>query len=109
MRAATLRSRLAFQKQIAGGGDASWGSALEWVEFARVWGSVQAEAGTETAGDHAVMSSVTYTVRTRWLDGVTSQQRIVWNDRTLDILSVIDPTGRGRELEIKAVENVANG
>jgi SPP1 family predicted phage head-tail adaptor len=106
MRAGTLKDRITFQRQAPSGSDDSWGPTSGWFTEARVWASVQAEAGTEGAGDHGVMTAVTYTIKTRFVAGITASNRITWNNKTLDIVSVIDPTGRSRELEIKAIENV---
>ena len=109
MKAGTLRDRITLQKQTPSGGDDSYGPPSEWIDDSRVWASVKAEAGTEGAGDHGVMTAVTYTIKTRFVSGITTQNRVVWKGVTLDIVSVIDPSGRGRELEIKAVENISNG
>lgn len=109
MRAGTLRERVTLQKLVSDGGDADWAKSKAWVDGYRVWGSVQAEAGGESSKGDGVVSSVTYTIRVRYLPDVTSEWRGLWKDKTLDIVSVIDPTGRRRELEIKAVEHPSNG
>lgn len=109
MRAGTLKHRVTLQRQTPSGGDATWAAPTTWVDEHRVWASVQADAGAESKADNAVMTAVSYTIRIRFLADVTSEWRMLWNGKTLDIVSVIDPTGRGHELEIKAIENVANG
>lgn len=105
MRAGTLRERITLQKLVEGGGDAAWTTPREWVDGHRVWAGVVAASGGEKSGADGVLSSVSYTIRVRYLADVTSAWRVVWKGKVLDIVSAIDPTGRGRELEIKAVEH----
>ena len=105
MRAGSLRERIAIQAEVAGGGDTTWGTTKTWVDSSRVWASVKADTGSEGVEAEGVQSRSSYTVRIRYLDGVTSRNRIELKDgRLLDIVSVIDPTGKKHELEIKAVE-----
>src|SRR5688572_7063004 len=108
MRAGLLRDRIDLLKPIATVGD-EWGKGTNWVSEATVWAEVKPVAGAEKATPTAVQTSVSYDIRIRFVPDVTSQWRVVWRGRTLDIVSVIDPTGRGRELEIKAVEHTSNG
>jgi hypothetical protein len=49
MKAGTLKDRITLQKQTPSGGDDSWGQPSEWIDEARVWASIEAEAGTEAS------------------------------------------------------------
>jgi SPP1 family predicted phage head-tail adaptor len=108
MRAGLLRERIDLLRPVTTVGD-EWGHGTNWPSEASVWAQVTPSAGAEKASDTAVQASVSYDIRIRFVPDVASDWRIVWRGRSLDIVSVVDATGRGRELEIKAVENVSNG
>ena len=104
MRAGTLRNRVTFHrpKKVSNG---DWGSKIGWEEFATVWAEAIASSGAERVEQRGVEASNTYTIRLRYMDGVTPEHRVSVDGRTLDIVSAIDPTGRKRELVISAVEH----
>ncbi|MGC4031477.1 MAG: phage head closure protein [Tepidisphaeraceae bacterium] len=100
-----MRERIVIQAEVADGGDTTWGTNTTWVDHARVWANVKAESGGEAVEGQAVVSRTAYTVRIRYLSGVTSRNRLALRDgRLLDVLSVVDPTGKKRELELAAIE-----
>ena len=86
------------------------GPQPDYADVATVWASViGTESGNETSAAGAVTADTIYNVTLRDFPGVTSQWRITWGTKTLDIISVFDPDGRKRQLNIKAVENQSNG
>lgn len=108
MRAGLLRERIDLLRPVANVGD-EWAKGTNWPTEYTGWAEVTPVAGAEKATAIAVQASVSYDIRIRFAPDVASDWRIVWRGRLLDIVSVFDPTGRGRELEIKAVENISNG
>ena len=67
---------------------------------------VQAHRGGEAERAETIQSRHLFHVHTRYRDGITSDMRLTWNGRTLDVESVIDPTGTRRVLVIEAHESV---
>jgi SPP1 family predicted phage head-tail adaptor len=112
MRAGELRESINLEAPTPQNEGQQWGAtgaAQYTTVYSGIRASVIADAEAETVADHAVMTATTFTVRIRWLRDITNTWRVIWGSRVLDIVSVIDPTGRKRELVIKAVENVSNG
>jgi SPP1 family predicted phage head-tail adaptor len=90
MLAGKLRERVTFEKLVPAGGDADWGDPTAWIGDGTVWASVTPNNGNEKAGKDGVVTVNSYTIRTRYREGITSQHRIKWRLRTMDILSVVD-------------------
>ena len=88
--------------------------SLEWPEVAVVRGSVEDLRGEELMAAMAIASRITTRVRIRYRTGLTSKHRFVVihtdaagatvEDRILNINTVLDPSGRRRELEVLCTE-----
>ncbi|MGE4297035.1 MAG: phage head closure protein [Desulfovibrionaceae bacterium] len=78
-----------------------------WEAFATRRAAVRPLAGREYFAASGEGAEVTHEIRLRYLDGVTTAMRIVFNTRHFDIQSVINVNERGHELIIMAVETVA--
>jgi SPP1 family predicted phage head-tail adaptor len=77
-----------------------------WATIATVWGEVVDLSGREYFAAQQVNAEVTTRMRIRYLAGVTPKMRGVVNGRTLEILSVLEPEGRRRELHLMCKEVV---
>jgi SPP1 family predicted phage head-tail adaptor len=99
LRAGTLRDRITLMAS-ARTTDARWGTAEGWTEYATAWANVTPTDGTEFFTDKGVQTAVTHLVRMRYRPDVKATDQILYGNLTLDILSVIDPDGRKRELLI---------
>lgn len=108
MRAGTLSQRITFEKPAVTT-DPTWGTTPGWVSAVEAWASVLPAVAEEQSGKQGVQSDTTYEVRLRFNADVTSEWRLLWRQKVLDILSVVDVGGRRRELLIRAVEHPANG
>ena len=102
-RAGELRHRVSIERLTSYLGQ--WGHESAWRSIATVWASVVATDGGEkfdvkTSG---VDSSMTHTVRMRFRADLTTKDRLVHRGQRLEIVSVIDPDGRRRELALKCV------
>jgi len=108
VRAGTLRERIVIQAPMTVH-DPQWGPSEgeAFENVATVWASVAASGAGESVRDDKVQSTIGYTIRLRYLDGIDSKHRIQWRGRTLDIVSVTDPMQRRRELVIEAKEHEA--
>jgi SPP1 family predicted phage head-tail adaptor len=104
VRAGTLRDRILLERPAAPEAG-SWGLTPdhEPVPGGSVWASVLATAADEKDGPRGTRTVTRYTVRIRYRPDVNNKWRIAFRGKTLDIVSVTDPDGRRRELEIEAV------
>lgn len=68
--------------------------------FATAWGSVEDLAGREFFAAQQINAEVTTRIRIRYLAGILPQMQAIANGRTYDILAVLDPDGRRRELQL---------
>ena len=68
--------------------------------------SVEPLSGRELFESQQVVADVTHRVRIRWREEITPELEINYQGRTLQIVSVIDPGERHRELELLCRERV---
>jgi SPP1 family predicted phage head-tail adaptor len=105
MRAGELRSRVALQTATETQDD--YGAPVpSWATTATVWGEVVDLSGREYFAAQQVNAEVSTRIRIRYLAGVVPKMRAVANGRTFDILAVLDPDGRKRELHLMCKEVV---
>lgn len=106
MRSGKLRDLVTIQRRTPSA-DATWGAAAgeTWADVVELWADVQSVDGSEQLRSGAGVESVaTHQVRTRFLAGVTVQDRIAWRGRTLNIVSIAEDPRR-TELVIAAAEH----
>lgn len=70
-----------------------------WGTFFTARAAIEDLRGREFFEAAAVNSEITTRVRIRYQKGITAEMRIA-ADRTYDIIAVIDPSGRRRELHL---------
>lgn len=83
-----------------GGITTAWGTATV------CWGAMLPLKGREWIESGMENSEVIGKCRLRYISGVTPDMRLVYNSRTYEIVSVIDPYERHRELELMLKELV---
>lgn len=105
MRAGTLRHRVTFQEKDVSRNDFNE-EVITWDDYVTVWGSVEDLSGREFLQRDRAGAEVTTRVRIRYRDDLVEEMRAVWGSRTFDVEAILDPTGRGRELEIMCRELV---
>lgn len=82
--------------------DPRFGNQPGYTQWIQVWANVTPVAGTETFDNSGVQTEITHTIRTRYRPDIDATDRISYRGQTLEIVSVIDPDGRQRELLIQA-------
>lgn len=97
-----LRHRIEIQ-QDTGSQDSTGQVIPDWDTFAERWALVEVLAGSEPVQGEQVQASRQYKVTLRYLDGVTSDMRILWGERTLEITSVVEDAYK-RQLILTAGE-----
>jgi len=68
-----------------------------WAEVATRWASVEAVAYSERDRMARISGTTSYTVRMRFLDGLTAEMRLIWtsrSNRVLYISSIIEKNNR---------------
>jgi SPP1 family predicted phage head-tail adaptor len=70
-----------------------------------VWAGVAPLTGREYEESQKIRAETTYRVVTRYFAGISPDMKILYNNKTLDIVSVLNVGERNTELEIIATEN----
>lgn len=108
LRIGPLRHRIALQ--AGSGTQGGYGNIpLTFSTYATVWASVEPLNGRELLNAQQIHAETTVRVRLRYLSTVTNKNRIVFDSRTFEILSVIDNKSQKYRLELlcKEIEVVA--
>jgi SPP1 family predicted phage head-tail adaptor len=99
VRAGELRHRVTIQGRTITRN--SYGEEkVDWMPVATVWAEVTDLSGREYFAAQQVQAEVTTRIRIRYRPGVAPEMRVVAGARTFDILAVLDPDGRRRELHL---------
>ncbi len=101
--AAIFRHRITLQELVTGQDEAGQ-PVQEWQDVATVWGAVEPLRGREYFAAAQVQAEVTTRIRIRYCRGIRPDMRVLYDGRLFDILSVIDPEERHRELQLMARE-----
>lgn len=77
-----------------------------WSTFATVWADIQPLTGKEFFTGAELQAEVSHQIRIRYLDGVTSKMRVVYNSRIFEIEAVINRDERNKETVLACIEDV---
>lgn len=105
MRSGKLRHEITIQA-LTSMQDSYGGQTESWSTFATVRASVEPLQGREYFASQQVQAEVTTRFRIRYLSGVTPKMRVLYDGRTFNVASVINPNERNHELHIMAYEVV---
>lgn len=103
MMAGKLRHRIAIE-QVTSTGDGYGGRSEAWATFATVWAFVKPLRGHEYFQAQQMQAKVTHNIKMRYRQGVTHKMRVRYGSRILNIVSVINPDEKGRELVLMCEE-----
>lgn len=107
MRAGTLRHQVTLQT-VTETRDADGGVVETWADTATLWAAVEPLRGREYFSAKALQAEVTTRIRLRYRAAVVPKQRVTWVDgsttHTYDVLEVIEPDTRRRELALMCKE-----
>lgn len=97
--AAKLRERVTVQ--IASGTTNTLGeTVLSWSNSSAVWASVEGVSAREALEAGKQETTITHRVRLRYLPGLTQRMRFAWNNRTLNIISLLEYGNRTEHVAI---------
>jgi SPP1 family predicted phage head-tail adaptor len=77
-----------------------------WDTFATIWAGPEALRGQEYLEARRLQADVDWRVRIRFLAGITPSMRVIYGDKILNIVSVIDVKERHREIQLMCKELV---
>ena len=104
--ASKLRHRITFQERATGQDE--FGQPIDtWQDICTVWAAVEPLSGREFWAAQQVQAEVTTRIRIRYRQGIRPEMRVLYDGRTYDIQTVIDPEERHVELQLMCREVVA--
>ena len=87
-----------------------WGGTIfAWTTFATVRANARPLRGRELVAAQAAQSETEMMFYVRYLAGLDSSMRIVYNSTNYDITSIININERNRELEISTKTGLSEG
>lgn len=108
MRGGHLRHSVTLQERTTDQDET--GAQIEtWADVATVWGAVEPLSGRELFTAQQVKAEVTAQITIRYRSGISATMRIVFEGRLYNILAVIDPEERHRELQLLCSEGLNDG
>lgn len=90
--------------------DGMGGFAVTWAPVAgsATRAMITAAPGSEKWGFMRQVPGNTYKMVTRWFDGASAAQRVIWRGKEYGILGVVDPDGRQDWLEYRLSDGSAS-
>jgi SPP1 family predicted phage head-tail adaptor len=99
-----LRKRVQLQHLVRNQDD--FGEAIpSYTPYATVWASVEPLQGRELEHAQQISAEITHRVTIRYIAAVTSEHRVVYGERILEIESVINPEERNEMLILMCKES----
>lgn len=109
MRAGKLRHLVTVQTELEDQSSMTGAVTKAWATVASVYASVEPLIGRELQRAMAERAELTYTIRTRYLAGITTRHRLLYDGKTFNIRSVVDVEERHRELVLMCTEGLNDG
>lgn len=98
-RAGPLRHPFTLQR-VTETRDANGGVIQTWSDVRKVWGELEGLSGTESESADRMEGITVSKLKLRFAADIVRTNRLTLGTRTLEVVSVIDPDGRRRELEL---------
>lgn len=105
IRAGLLRHQVTLQRPRTSG-DAFGEERAEWEDVVELRAAITPVSGTEQMAAAQLAATVTHQVTTRYWPGITPRMRLLYGQRVLNIVSVVDVDERRRELRMDCAEAV---
>lgn len=109
MRAGRLRHLVTIQQELEDQSSLTGAVTKVWSTLASVHASVEPLTGRELQRAMAERAELTYTVRMRYVAGLTPRHRLLYDGRVFNIRSVVDVEERHRETVLVCTEGLNNG
>lgn len=105
MKIGRLRHRIVIEESIAGR-DSFGAEVSEWSQFAKVWADVSPVSGREFIAFKQINAEITTKVTIRYTAGVTTEMRVLFDNRIFEITSIINPEEKNVSLLLMCKEVV---
>jgi len=105
VRAGKLRHRLAFNS-LSRGRDEFGGTIDMFTTYATLWGSIRPMTGRELENAQQISGELTHMVRIRYNSSVAITNRFTFDDRTFEIVYILDYDERNIWMDMMAKEIV---
>ena len=103
MRSGKLNRRITIQKLSVAKNE--YGEDIEsWINFRTLWAHVEPLRGREYWQAKQVVGEVTGRITIRYLDGLDEKMQVMYGGKTYNILAVINPGEKNRELQLLVKE-----
>lgn len=86
----------------------SGGFTEAWEKFAAISAKVEERSGSQIQFSDQQQQRITHRVTARFLEGVTSDMRILWGTRVLQVQYSRNPDGKKKRIEIACEEGKAS-
>ena len=99
-----MRHLVTIEHKTAEAGDFD-GTPEEWERLRKAWCEIEPLRGEEILQAQQLQSKVTHKVKCgEWLAGVTSEMRLTFAGRRLEITSIVNVGERNRKTEMLCIE-----
>ena len=105
MRSGRLSKRIIIEELSISKDSQGYHEDLEnWVEFKKVWAYVEPLRGREYWQAKQVVAEVSCRITIRYLEGIDEKMRVIYGDRTYNILAVINLQEKNRVMQFLVKE-----
>jgi SPP1 family predicted phage head-tail adaptor len=105
MNASKLNKRITITRPITTISASGQQTITEWEPFAQAWANVRPLRGTEKFEANQIGNTVTHKITVRYRDDIDEGMRLCYDQKELDIKTIINVREENRWLEIEAVEH----
>ncbi len=103
MKSGKLRNRVILQSKTVTRND--YGEeTIVWTEKDTLWASIEPLTAREYFQSQQVQSQVTHKITIRYYLGLRTDYRMLWGSRIFNIISMINPEERNREMILLCTE-----
>lgn len=106
LRVGELRHRLTMKHRVEGAADGFGIPQTTDTEYAKAWAKIEAMPGRDFQHADQVLGEVTHFVTMRYRDDVLATDVLLWDDKTLEVITAVDPNGMRDELNLNCKELV---
>lgn len=97
IRPGELRERVTIQTATSAS-NALGETTLSWTDVTTVWASVNGVSASEALQYGQQSVTVTHRVRMRYVSTLTSQNRLIWRNKVLNIISLLEYDNRSEHV-----------
>lgn len=105
MNASKLNKRITITRPITSTSASGQTSIDKWEPWQSVWANIRPLRGTEKFEANQIGNSVSHKITIRYRDDIDEGMRLCYDQKELDIKTIINVREENRWLEIEAVEH----